>query len=326
MPGFPRSAPIRPSAKLPRWPPIPICWRFRVFWRCRSSERPTSPRTCSGLDEAATVGRASTGARSSGEFRAKPTRDAARNRSARGNGCASAAVAPDRRPGARAAARVPTRVAGGAAARRRGGGGGGSALPVPVASARMAFVSRGPESPGDAVQAGPGGGGGTRASAASSDTALQERTAMGSENAPASARSWQVAPSHDARGALSAVERGRLSSPGRARTWRASWPTSRPIVLTPRVFADRAAVQARRGKWASKRGGARRGGYPRPWAWGCSWGWPSGSQGTSAPADDASRTCGCARRSRCSALVGKGVTFDTGGISIKPAGGMEWMK
>ena len=25
-------------------------------------------------------------------------------------------------------------------------------------------------------------------------------------------------------------------------------------------------------------------------------------------------------------LVGKGVTFDTGGISIKPAGGMEWMK
>lgn len=29
---------------------------------------------------------------------------------------------------------------------------------------------------------------------------------------------------------------------------------------------------------------------------------------------------------RCLALVGKGITFDTGGISIKPAAGMEWMK
>ena len=33
-----------------------------------------------------------------------------------------------------------------------------------------------------------------------------------------------------------------------------------------------------------------------------------------------------AGRRRCSALVGKGITFDTGGISIKPADGMERMK
>ena len=33
-----------------------------------------------------------------------------------------------------------------------------------------------------------------------------------------------------------------------------------------------------------------------------------------------------ARRARCSAWSGKAVTFDTGGISIKPSGGMEEMK
>ena len=32
------------------------------------------------------------------------------------------------------------------------------------------------------------------------------------------------------------------------------------------------------------------------------------------------------RTARCSALVGKGITFDTGGISIKPADNMEKMK
>ena len=32
------------------------------------------------------------------------------------------------------------------------------------------------------------------------------------------------------------------------------------------------------------------------------------------------------RAARCSAIVGKAVTFDSGGISIKPAGGMAEMK
>ena len=44
----------------------------------------------------------------------------------------------------------------------------------------------------------------------------------------------------------------------------------------------------------------------------------------------ASSSCGTSRRARprspFSALVGKGITFDTGGISIKPADGMEKMK
>ena len=44
----------------------------------------------------------------------------------------------------------------------------------------------------------------------------------------------------------------------------------------------------------------------------------------------ASSSCGTSQRARprspCSRLVGKGITFDTGGISIKPADGMEKMK
>ena len=39
----------------------------------------------------------------------------------------------------------------------------------------------------------------------------------------------------------------------------------------------------------------------------------------------AARACGCAR-GRHAGLVGKGITFDTGGISIKPADGMDRMK
>ena len=35
---------------------------------------------------------------------------------------------------------------------------------------------------------------------------------------------------------------------------------------------------------------------------------------------------GRGRRKEAVAFIGKGVTFDTGGISIKPAGGMEDMK
>jgi leucyl aminopeptidase len=87
-----------------------------------------------------------------------------------------------------------------------------------------------------------------------------------------------------------------------------------PNVIYPATFADRCTrrrgrdprregdAQARHGRAARRRAGQR------------------------APPRSSSCSGTAARRGKPIAFVGKGVTFDTGGISIKPAAGMEDMK
>jgi len=129
-----------------------------------------------------------------------------------------------------------------------------------------------------------------------------------------------VVPGADARAVGVAVERGRIL--GEASNFARELANEPSNVLTPRVFADRAAAAAREAgvdveildeKAIEKRRmglllGVARGSVEPPRLLVLKYE-PAG-----APA------------APVLGLVGKGVTFDTGGISIKPAEGMERMK
>ena len=261
-----------------------------------------------GLDEAA--GGALARARSSGEFRSKRRETFATD--LRGTGARAGRLllvgAPARGPGADpdGLGGIATRIAEAAAVAGR--------VARTRRIARAAFVCRGPEpgvTPALAQAAAEGLViGGFRDTRYKSDEGVGE---------PPISQVVQAAASRDAEVSV-AVERGAVL--GGATNVARELANEPSNVLTPRAFAERAvqAVEA-----AGVKAEVLDEAAIRELGMGLFLGVAQGSREPprllamrhEPPGAPAEPVLG---------LIGKGVTFDTGGISIKPAGGMEWMK
>ena len=302
MPGFPRSAVVLGEA--PALAADTDLLAVPVFGDPATDDLVDLP----GLDEAA--GGAIARARSSGEFQSKRRETFVAE--LRGTGARAGRLllvgAPTRDLGAGSAGvgGIATRIAEAAAVAGR--------VARTRRIARAAFVCRGPESEVTPalVQATAEGLviGGFR------DTRYKSDDGVGD---PPVSEVVQVAASHDAAVSV-AVERGAvLGSATNVARELANEPSN---LLTPRAFAERAvqAVEAAGVKTEVLDEAAI-----RELGMGLFLGVAQGSREPprlltmrhDPPGAPAEPVLG---------LVGKGVTFDTGGISIKPAGGMEWMK
>ena len=302
MPGFPRSAVVLGEA--PALAADTDLLAVPVFGDAATDDLADLPE----LDEAA--GGAIARARSSGEFRAKRRETFATD--LRGTGARARRLLLIGAP-ARGRSAGPDGVAGGAVRVAEA-----AAVAGRVARtrriARMAFVSRGPESrvtPALAQAAAEGlviGG--------FSDTRYKSDDGVGE---PPASKVVQVAPSHDAEVPV-AVERGAVL--GGATNVARELANEPSNVLTPRVFAERAvqAVEAVGVKAEVLDEAAI-----RELGMGLFLGVAQGSREPPRLLTMRHEPAG-APAEPVLGLVGKGVTFDTGGISIKPAGGMEWMK
>lgn len=261
-----------------------------------------------GLDEAADGAIAR--ARSSGEFRAKRRETFATD--LRGAGARAARLllvgAPARggSAGPDGVGSMAVRIAEAAAVAGR--------VARTRRVARLAFVCRGPESsvtPALAQATAEGLAiGGFR------DTRYKSDDGAG---APPVSEVVQIAAAHDALVAA-AVERGAVL--GGATNVARELANEPSNVLTPRVFAERAvqAVEA-----AGVKAEVLDEAAIRELGMGLFLGVAQGSREPPRLLTMRHEPAG-APAEPVLGLVGKGVTFDSGGISIKPAGGMEWMK
>jgi leucyl aminopeptidase len=131
-------------------------------------------------------------------------------------------------------------------------------------------------------------------------------------------RSLVLASALDAKAARAAVARAKAI--GQAVCLARDLVNTPPNILTPRAFADRASREASALGLAISvldEKALRRGGYG---------GITGVGQGSVNPPRLVRLAYRHPKATQHLALVGKGITFDTGGISIKPAGGMELMK
>ena len=98
------------------------------------------------------------------------------------------------------------------------------------------------------------------------------------------------------------------------------WVNTPPVDLPPSTFADEAVAQARAAGVSVEvldEKALKKGGYGGILAVG---------QGSSRPPRLVKLTYKAGRGKKHLALVGKGITFDSGGLSLKPPTAMEWMK